>query len=658
LGEGERFANWTLAKWQSFGLAQTSIVEYPFPIPFTRPTYQKLALLSQKSNYPAGGGDTESQFEEEEVYNARLRENTTYINPVSGKIVSTPQFLLNTPNGDVTAQYVYVNFGTAGDYDDLERLNIELRGKIVIRKQGGPDDFRALETARDRGVVGMIAYLDPQFDGNVTEANGYRGYPEGPARSPHSIFRRCGIVPTRTLPNGTRVVNTVQLPVTPISYTEAVPFLRALNGHGPLAADIGAGWRGGQLGYLGVEYNVGPSPESLVVHLVNEMESSNVSAYNVIGIINGTLDNEAIILGNHRDALGAGAGDSNSGSAAFNEVIRSFGIAMKRGWKPLRTIVFASWDGHEAGTWGSGFWVQHHLPWLSHASVAYLEVETAGTGTEFFAKASPLLHNVLHDATRRVLSPDQTRPGQRVRDGWDGRLKTQAGGDTTYFLLNGIASMSFGFAPADTDPVFHWHSDYDTVEWIDRYGDPTWGYHGASAQVWALAAAWLAGDPIIPFNITAYAVALDGYLKGLRQETGGPEERPQVSQVMPSPCSFNLEPLSDAISRLVVAATAFDTATQALREHLNSHSGTSEHIQNRNSDQSSQIARVNNKYKLFERQFVYRANAPGAGPRHVIYSPSSFKTDMPAFPELTLAIRRNDWCEAEVSSELYVFLVP
>jgi N-acetylated-alpha-linked acidic dipeptidase len=115
----------------------------------------------------------------------------------------------------------------------------------------------------------------------------------------------------------------------PILYAEAVPFLKALNGHGPLAADIGGDWRGGQLGYLGVEYNVGPSPEDLVIHLINEMETSDVSAYSVIGIINGTRDDEVIVLGNHRDALGAGAGDSNSGSAAINEVVRSFGVAME-----------------------------------------------------------------------------------------------------------------------------------------------------------------------------------------------------------------------------------------------------------------------------------------------------------------------------------------
>ena len=84
------------------------------------------------------------------------------------------------------------------------------------------------------------------------------------------------------------------------------------------------------------------------------------------------MDN-SIVIGNHRDAwIVGGAGDPNSGSAVLNEVIRSFGEALKLGWKPLRTVVFASWDGEEYGLVGSTEWVEEYLPWLSKANVAYL----------------------------------------------------------------------------------------------------------------------------------------------------------------------------------------------------------------------------------------------------------------------------------------------
>jgi hypothetical protein len=45
-----------------------------------------------------------------------------------------------------------------------------------------------------------------------------------------------------------------------------------------------------------------------------------------------------------------GAADPTSGTVSLHEVIRGFGLLLKRGWKPLRTIVFASWDAEEVGS--------------------------------------------------------------------------------------------------------------------------------------------------------------------------------------------------------------------------------------------------------------------------------------------------------------------
>jgi Zn-dependent M28 family amino/carboxypeptidase len=42
-----------------------------------------------------------------------------------------------------------------------------------------------------------------------------------------------------------------------------------------------------------------------------------------------------------------GATDPSSGTASVHEVIRGFGALLKKGWKPLRTVVFASWDAEE-----------------------------------------------------------------------------------------------------------------------------------------------------------------------------------------------------------------------------------------------------------------------------------------------------------------------
>ena len=147
--------------------------------------------------------------------------------------------------------------------------------------------------------------------------------------------------------------STPSIPSIPISYADALPILKALNGHGPNASSFGDRWDTGGLGYKGVKYNIGPTPDHIALNLENEQEYTITPQWDVIGIINGTLEDEVVILGNHRDAwIAGGAVDPNSGSAALNEVIRSFGVALSKGWKPLRTIIFASWDGEEYGLLG------------------------------------------------------------------------------------------------------------------------------------------------------------------------------------------------------------------------------------------------------------------------------------------------------------------
>lgn len=115
------------------------------------------------------------------------------------------------------------------------------------------------------------------------------------------------------------------IPSIPISYTDALPLLKALNGHGPKASEFNEYWQGGGLSHKGVEYNIGPTPDDLVINLHNHQDYVTTPLWNVIGVIPGTILDEVVILGNHRDAwVAGGAGDPNSGSAALNEVVRSF----------------------------------------------------------------------------------------------------------------------------------------------------------------------------------------------------------------------------------------------------------------------------------------------------------------------------------------------
>jgi len=242
------------------------------------------------------------------------------------------------------------------------------------------------------------------------------------------------------------------IPSIPISYVEAIPILKSLSGYGPKPKDFNKYWTDNLgLKYKGVDYSIGPSPANLTLNLVNEQEYVTTPLWNVIGIINGTLSDEVVVIGNHRDAwIAGGAGDPNSGSAALNEVIRSFGVAISKGWKPLRTIVFASWDGEEYGLIGSTEWVEEFLPWLASSNIAYVNVDVGTVGPNFHAAASPLLNKLLYDTLPLVPSPNQTVAGQTVFDTWERKISTMgSGSDFTAFQdYAGIPSIDMGFGPS------------------------------------------------------------------------------------------------------------------------------------------------------------------------------------------------------------------
>lgn len=382
---------------------------------------------------------------------------------------------------------------------------------------------------------------------------------------------------------------------------------------GPNASIFSNGYGEGGLGYKGVKYNVGPSSEDVVLNLVNEQEYVTTPLWNVVGIINGSIPGEAVILGNHRDAwIAGGAGDPNSGSAAMNEVIRSFGTALESGWKPLRTIVFASWDGEEYGLVGSTEWVEEFLPWVSSSSVAYLNVDVGARGGHFSAQASPLLNQALYEVTNMVQSPNQTVKGQTLRDLWDGHIHTMgSGSDFTAFQdFAGVASIDLGFSAGPKHPVYHYHSNYDSFHWMDNYGDAGWHYHIAITKVWSLLAAKLVETPVLAFNTTDYADGLRTYLDSIKSK----------AQTAAMKSTFSFKSLEEAISKLRDVSVSFEEYTASLTARLSDHPKWWKWWQKVRL--YYEIRRANDKYKLLERKFLYADGLDGRPWfKHVVFAP-------------------------------------
>ena len=125
----------------------------------------------------------------------------------------------------------------------------------------------------------------------------------------------------------------------PLLYRDGLEILKRLSG--TVAPER---WRGA----LPVTYHVGPGPTT--VHLKLQMNYGQRRLVNVLGRVTGTdFPDQWVILGSHRDAWVYGASDPVSGHVSTMSVAAAVGELLTRGWRPRRTIVFASWDGEEPG---------------------------------------------------------------------------------------------------------------------------------------------------------------------------------------------------------------------------------------------------------------------------------------------------------------------
>lgn len=333
-GTNRSMAQWTADRWSDIGF-QGRLDQYVTYLNY--PVSHSLSLT-----YPNGSIFTASL--EEAVL--MEDETTSYPNRI-------PTFNGYSFTGNATAEYVYVGRGQVVDFDRLVSLGVPLEGKIALAKYGGPFRGLKVKNAALYGMIGCILFTDPGDDGNVTEANGYAAYPDGPARNPTSVQRGSvqflstypgdpttpGYPSKEDKPRADKSPVVPSIPSLPISYAEALPLLRALDGFGTPGEQVNrTKWVGG----LNVTYSTGPAPGA-VLSMSNVMRDAITPIWDAVGIINGTNQDEVLVIGNHRDAwIIGGAADPNSGSAIMVELSKAFGKLLATGWKPRRTIVVSS----------------------------------------------------------------------------------------------------------------------------------------------------------------------------------------------------------------------------------------------------------------------------------------------------------------------------
>jgi len=535
------------------------------------------------------------------AWRAKLEEPTLAIDPTSGqKDEQLPTYNAYSPDGDVTAPLIYVNYGLVDDYEQLARQGIDVKGAIVLARYG--HSWRGIKPklAAEHGAVGCLIFSDPADDGFREDAV----FPDGPMRPSQGVQRGsvldAPLYPGDPLTPGVGATadakrlkredaaSLAKIPTLPISYGDAQPLLAALAG--PVAPES---WRGA----LPLTYRIGPSTTKVHLQLAFNWDLKPVN--DVIATMRGSEEPDVWILrANHHDGWVNGAADPISGQVALLEEARALGQLAQSGWKPKRTIIYCSWDGEEPMLLGSTEWAEEHAEELKAHAAIYINSD--GNDRGYLAAAgSHSLEPLVNQVARAIDDPETHAT---VWSRWQagalvsGTVQAQkeatsrgdlrigalgSGSDFSAFLDHlGIASLDVSYGGEDNDGIYH--SIYDDFYWYTHFADTSFVYGRALAQTNGTLVLRMAQADLLPYDFAALADTLHTYtseLKALLETrrteaeerkaalnanayalTSDPRHPLAPPAALETPPYLNFAPLENALTALDKAAAHFSQA--------------------------------------------------------------------------------------------------
>ncbi|KAL3992047.1 thrombospondin 2/3/4/5 [Sarotherodon galilaeus] len=605
-----KYAEQIMKEWQMFGLDSVEMVPYDVLLSYpneSQPNY--ISIVDHLGN---------------EIFNTSLAEPVPQGYEDISNIV--PPYSAFSAKGQPEGDLVYVNYGRTEDFSQLQRvMGINVTGKIVIVRYGKIFRGNKVKNAVLAGAKGIIMFSDPADywadgiqpypdgwnlpgrgaqRGNVLNLNG-AGDPLTPGYPAKEYTYRFSPEDGVGLPN---------IPVHPIGFHDAILLLNNMGGEIPPN-----NWKGA----LNVSYRIGPGFtdefKSQKVRMNIHTNNQVTRIYNVIGKIRGAQEPDRyVILGGHRDAWVFGGIDPMSGAAVVHETVRSAGRLLSTGWRPRRTIIFASWDAEEFGLLGSTEWAEDNARLLQERAVAYINADSAIEGMYTLrVDCTPSLHTLAYDITKQIPSPEEGEEGVSLYESWHKRdnwtndrdapriSKLGSGSDfEAYFIRLGIASGRARYTKnAKTEryssyPVYH--SVYETFEIVEKFYDPSFKRLQAVAQVRGALIFLLADSQLLPLDVNEYADSLRKYAQSIAQLAQKNLRAMEMYKV-------SFDSLFSAVENFTVAARDFHERLQTL-----------------NKADPLQLRIMNDQLMYLERAFIDPLGLPGRPfYRHVIFAPSS-----------------------------------
>ncbi|KAM5245614.1 N-acetylated-alpha-linked acidic dipeptidase 2 isoform 2-T2 [Ctenodactylus gundi] len=565
-------------QWEKFGLDSASLVHYDVLLSYPNETQANYISILDESGI--------------EIF------KTSYLEPPPDGYENVtnviPPYNAFSAQGTPEGELVYVNYARTEDFFKLEReMGISCTGRIAIARYGKIFRGNKVKNAVLAGAIGIILYSDPAD----YSAPGIQPYPKG-WNLPGTAAQRGNVLnlngagdpltpgyPAKEYTfrlSADEGVGIPHIPVHPIGYNDAEVLLRKVRMH---------------------------------VHNINKV----TRIYNVIGTIRGSVEPDRyVILGGHRDSWVFGGIDPTTGTAVLQEIARCFGKLISIGWRPRRTIIFASWDAEEFGLLGSTEWAEENAKVLQERSIAYINSDSSIEGNYTLrVDCTPLLYQLVYQLAKEISSPDDGFESKSLYESWLEKdpspenkdfpriNKLGSGSDfEAYFQRLGIASGRVRYTKnRKTDkysnyPVYH--TIYETFELVEQFYDPTFKKQLSVAQLRGALVYELADSTIIPFNIQDYAKALRSYAASIFNVAKKHDQQLREYEV-------SFEYLFSAVKNFSEAASDFHRRlTQVdLTDPL-------------------AVRMMNDQLMLLERAFIDPLGLPGRQfYRHIIFAPSS-----------------------------------
>jgi hypothetical protein len=491
----------------------TRIQEYQ--VEFTGPLEQSLTMVSPR----------------------RVNFDGTPGHPTKWERIAGPPFLEESGDGTVTGPVVYVNGASKADLTEIDAQRVSLKGAIALVRLGAPGgggiagldpSWIAYNELRKRGVVGILEFMDPA----TTGYGGGAMWPSGNYKNTNMAERMGGMSPRGFMafpPGDPTMAGKVPavgaahkswndiphatIPELSITQSTARTLLAGMSGN-----VVPQSWHA----MFEFVQRLGGN-EVVRVHTRFERELKTI--WLVFGDMRGSEQPDSIVMiGSHRDAMTFGAIDPGSGTTDLLQDADAFHALAQQGWRPKRTIEFASWDGHELGLFGSAALIYQNGSALRKNVFQYINTDQLTTGNPFVVSASPGLYGFMKQICDVVPAAD----GSGMLGARDQRVRP---------LLNPISGGSD-------------HTAEDNIDGLRTY-DPGMREAVVTAQVTGIQAMRAANATVQPLRIEEIPTQM---LKDLMAV--------QLKSFEDSNGTVTLSGLRDALNSYQAAAHATDVAMQ------------------------------------------------------------------------------------------------